>query len=453
MSIKQKTTALKLALSFAKQSTTPSKELQKIYATLDVAPHAFISLMQEQAMAQAKQADRRWQAGTPLSIFDGVPIAYKDLFDIKNTITTAGAKIRQHAPVAHQDAVQVAQLTRMGLIGVGKTNLSEFAYSGLGLNPHFGTPVNAINPDFIAGGSSSGSAVAVASGLVPLAMGTDTAGSIRIPSAFNGLVGHRATRGRYDMTGVFPLAESVDTTGAMTHSVKDCLLMDNLLHNQTSLEWLDDNHLPTFLDKSNPIFYIDPVLLNVCDDDVKQNFYTFTQNLQNLGFKIIEKPFSSIRQTLDLINQGRWIGSAEAYTLHEELLHSPQAKMLDKRVYRRLMTAKSITASQQIRLYQAQKIYQQQLSDELGGHILLMPTVAHVAPLLAPLEQDEELFAKVNLNTLRLTMIGSFLNMAIVAMPSGIGNFNLPTSVSLAGLQNTDKEVLQIAYQIEYCLR
>ncbi|UZA51468.1 amidase family protein [Moraxella bovis] len=221
-------TALDLAHAYATGDTCPIKVLDTLYEHIDDAPNAFISLTKELAYAQAQSAKIRWQRGNPLSIFDGIPIAYKDLFDIKQTITTAGAKLRMHAPPATQDAHVVSTLHHMGLTCVGKTNLSEFAYSGLGLNPHFGTPTNVTNPDHVAGGSSSGSATVVGHGIVPLAMGTDTAGSIRIPASFNGLVGFRASRQRYDKQGVFPLADSLDTLGPIAHDVIDCLLIDEL---------------------------------------------------------------------------------------------------------------------------------------------------------------------------------------------------------------------------------
>ncbi|MDO5050694.1 MAG: amidase family protein [Moraxella equi] len=165
------TTALDLARAYATGNTCPIRVLDTLYERIDDAPNAFISLTKELAYVQAQSAKIRWQQGNPLSIFDGIPIAYKDLFDIKHTITTAGAKLRADAPPATQDAHVVSTLHHMGLTCVGKTNLSEFAYSGLGLNPHFGTPTNVTNPDHVAGGSSSGSATVVGHGIVPLAIG------------------------------------------------------------------------------------------------------------------------------------------------------------------------------------------------------------------------------------------------------------------------------------------
>lgn len=144
---------------------------------------------------------------------DGIPIAWKDLFDLKGVTTTAGSVVLDDQPPASCDADVVAALASAGMVSIGQVNMSEFAFSGLGVNPHYGTPRNphGVGEARVPGGSSSGSAVAVAAGLVPVSIGTDTGGSVRIPSAFNGIVGYKATRGRYSMRGVFPLSKSLDS--------------------------------------------------------------------------------------------------------------------------------------------------------------------------------------------------------------------------------------------------
>lgn len=223
--------ATALAEAFAQGRTDPVQVLEQALELAEVTPHVFISLCPARARREAEAAAARWRDGQPLSLFDGVPLAWKDLFDVAGTITTAAAQVRRDAPPANVDAPSVRQLCRAGLVSLGKTNLSEFAYSGLGLNPHFGTPINPHSDaqPRIPGGSSAGSAVAVAAGIVPIAMGTDTAGSIRIPAAFNGLVGYRATSRRYDRDGVFPLAHSLDSLGPLTRSVRDAWVVDGLL--------------------------------------------------------------------------------------------------------------------------------------------------------------------------------------------------------------------------------
>ncbi len=176
----------------------------------------FIEIAAERAIQEARASSQRLRDGRSLGLLEGIPVAWKDLFDLAGTTTSAGSKLLRlnHAPAA-TDAVVVERLARAGMLSVGRVNMSEFAFSGLGLNPHFGTPLNPASSDVdrIPGGSSSGSAVAVAAGLVPVSSGSDTSGSIRVPAAFNGLVGYKASRGRYPIGGVYPLARSSDSLG------------------------------------------------------------------------------------------------------------------------------------------------------------------------------------------------------------------------------------------------
>jgi aspartyl-tRNA(Asn)/glutamyl-tRNA(Gln) amidotransferase subunit A len=180
----------------------------------------FISLTPERARAEAARATG------PLA---GVPVAWKDLFDVAGSVTTAGSPTRRDLPPATADAPVVAALARAGMVCVGKTNLSEFAFSGLGLNPGFGTPRNPRDPERVPGGSSSGSAAAVAAGIVPVAIGTDTSGSVRIPAAFCGIVGFKPTADRFDRAGCVALAPSLDSVGPLTTSVADAVRVDAAL--------------------------------------------------------------------------------------------------------------------------------------------------------------------------------------------------------------------------------
>ncbi|APC20498.1 amidase, partial [Pseudomonas protegens] len=327
---------------------------------------------------------------------------------------------------------------------------SEFAYSGLGLNPHFGTPINPHSDaqPRIPGGSSAGSAVAVAAGIVPIAMGTDTAGSIRIPAAFNGLVGYRATSLRYDREGVFPLAESLDSLGPLTRSVRDAWLIDELLRGG------DPRQLPPPRSLAGQRFWVDSQVL---DDSrtqaaVRANLLVVIESLQQAGALVEQRPLHSLQATLQLIQEQGWLGAAEAFALHQPLLDSEYAEQLDPRVRRRLESARQMPASQLLRLYQARRQLQQQVQDELDGAVLITPTVAHVAPPLAPLEQDEELFARTNLATLRLTMPGSFLDMPGVALPSGRDAQGLPTGLLLSLPQGHDRQLLDAALALEAAL-
>ncbi|PYB34067.1 amidase family protein, partial [Serratia marcescens] len=180
---------------------------------------AFTRTYTEWAQRQAQASDRRRAAGSPLSALDGVPISVKDLFDVAGEVTTAGSRVLADAPAAEKHAAVVERLLQAGAVVVGKTTMTEFAYSGLGINPHYGTPANPWERQAarIPGGSSSGAAVAVADGMCLGAIGSDTGGSVRIPAALCGLTGYKPTARRINDAGLLPLSPSLDSIGVIAH--------------------------------------------------------------------------------------------------------------------------------------------------------------------------------------------------------------------------------------------
>lgn len=445
--------ASSLAGTFFDGSSNPVAALEDSLNAARLVPAAFITLCEERAQREAAAACKRWDAGQPLSPLDGVPIAWKDLYDLAGYVTTAGAKVRLHDQPASHDCALAVALSRAGLVSVGKTNLSELAYSGLGLNPHFGTPANAAssNEIRIPGGSSSGSAIAVARGVTPIAMCTDTAGSIRVPAAFNGLVGYRSTSKRYSFAGVTPLARSVDSLGPVTHSVRDAIAIDNLLRGDLSDRSLQSTGLPI----AGLRLRVDTELLDDArvQPEVKANLLAAVERLASAGAVIEYQSCCAFQRALEAIEQIGWLGSAEAFALHQDLLDSPDAALLDPRVRKRLEAARAFPASKQVRLYQTAELLKQHIANELDGAFLVTPTVGHVAPLLAPLEQDASLFAATNLATLRLTMPGSMLDMPGVALPSGAGEAGMPTSLLLSSFSGNDEQLLRAALTIEPYVR
>ena len=195
---------------------------------------SFIVVTRERALEEAAASRARHREGRAAGPLDGVPVAWKDLVDMGGERTTAGSALFAASPPKEKDAPIVANLAAAGMVALGKTNLSEFAFSALGLNPHFGTPRNPRDPATprVAGGSSSGAAVAVAGGLAPCAIGSDTGGSIRAPASFCGIVGFKTSEGRIDKSGVFPLSRTLDTIGPLAHTVEDCVLIDLALRGQ-----------------------------------------------------------------------------------------------------------------------------------------------------------------------------------------------------------------------------
>lgn len=442
--------AISLSKQYAQGATDPIQELERAFDVIQqVNDSTFISLSLERAYREARASTERWKAHTPLSLFDGVPIAWKDLFDVQGTVTTAGSKTREHHATTQHDADVVMQLTRMGMVNLGKTNLTEFAYSGLGLNPHFGTPKNVADPLCIPGGSSSGAAISVGQHIVPISMGTDTAGSIRIPASFNGLVGYRSSGSRYSKKGVFPLATSLDSLGPISRSVRDCIVLDQLMLGQIQ------SNIPSQPQSKNMQIYVNLDMLehpNI-QDCVKHNFIQTIEKIQHADIRIVHVHIEAFDQAQTLIDSGQWLGSAEAYTLHEALLKSDQAELMDQRVRKRLLSAKDTLASSQIHLYQMAQHLKAKLKIELAEGFLLTPTTAHTAPELAPLEADEALFTQINLNTLRLTMPGSYLDMPSISLPNGTDSNGLPTGILLSSYSGNDQSLLSAALSIEHILQ
>ncbi|MDO8353172.1 MAG: amidase family protein, partial [Aestuariivirga sp.] len=205
--------------------------LAKISDPAGEGARAFIKVDAEVALAAADYQDRLRRQNRQPSPFAGIPISVKDLFDLAGEVTTAGSKVLKDAAPALVDAPAIAHLKSAGLVVLGRTNMTEFAYSGVGLNPHYGTPRSAFDRKTgrIPGGSSSGAAVAIADGLCALSIGTDTGGSCRIPAAYNGIVGYKPSTGRVSTRGVYPLSSRFDSVGPLGNSVACCAAADALM--------------------------------------------------------------------------------------------------------------------------------------------------------------------------------------------------------------------------------
>ena len=440
------TTASELGRAFASGTSNPVEALEHYLAKAQATEHVFITLTTERARAEAAASAERWRQGKPRSVLDGVPVAWKDLFDVRGTVTSAGAAVfTGHAP-AHHDAKLVTLAEQAGLVCLGKTNLVEFAYSGIGLNPHFGTPRNPHDAKVarVPGGSSSGSAVAVAAGAAPVAIGTDTAGSIRVPAAFNGLVGFKSSGRRYPQDGVFPLSRTLDSLGPLARSVEDCIALDAIFSGRSEPEIAP-------ADLAAQRFVVDEGVLHDArvEPGVRANLEAAVDALRRTGARVEHRRVEALHEVLGLIERLGWLAAPEALVVHEALLASPDAERLDPRVRKRLDLARAFPASDYIKLLWARERLMAHVRQELDGAVVVLPTVAHVAPELAPLERDMDLFFKVNFATLRLTMVGSFLDMPGVALPTGHDAAGLPTSFLLSVPSGEDARVLAIARAVE----
>ena len=410
--------------------------------------HAFITLTPERAGADAAASARRHAEGASRGPLDGVPVAIKDLLDVAGVTTTAGAAFRRELPPAGADAPAVANLAAAGMVCVGKTNLSELAYSGLGLNPHFGTPRNPYDPITarVPGGSSSGSAVAVAAGAVAHAIGTDTSGSIRIPAALCGLVGFRPTSARVDRRGVFPLAPMLDSVGPLARTVADAIALDQALRGApvAPVEPADVAGLRLVLPEGE--------LFDDADPAVAERIERAVQALEAAGATAVRRPVGAFIAAQALMDDRGTLVVFEARALHEALLASPDAQRLDRRVRDRLTQATTMTRADYDLLVAERARLQAALAADLGPALTVFPTVRHTAPAIAPLEADDELFVKLNLRTLRSTMLGSYLDMPSITLPVGADEHGLPVGLLLSAPSGDDDRLLAAALAIEATL-
>lgn len=407
--------------------------------------HVFIAVTAERARAEAKEAEARYRSGTPLSALDGVPIAWKDIFDVAGSRTTGGSKLFADSPVKQADMPVVANVKAAGMVTVGKLNMTELAYSGLGLNPHFGTP---LNPNDRAtprspGGSSSGSGAAVAGRLVPCALGSDTGGSVRIPSAFNGVVGYKTSTGRIDKTGLMPLARTYDTIGPLARSVEDCILLDMFLRGAVAspVRRADLGSL-SLLAPTN-------VVLDEIEPAVIENFERSLTALAAQGVKVRRERVEALDRVVEMTARHGALIAAEAYTEYRDIADGEKAALVDRRVIARMAGGKKMSACDVVSIQRGRQQFIAMLDVQLGDSLLVMPTTIITAPEVAPLDADDELFHKVNLRALRNTTLGNVLDLCAVALPNGRDGKGLPTSILFSAARGQDERLLGCALAVE----
>ena len=408
---------------------------------------SFILVTRKRALEEAAASRKRQREGSAVGPLDGVPIAWKDLVDMAGERTTAGSVVYAESPPKEKDAPIVTNLAAAGMVALGKTNLSEFAFSALGLNPHFGTPRNPRDPGTprVAGGSSSGSAVAVAGGLAPCAIGSDTGGSIRAPASFCGIVGFKTSEGRVDKQGVFPLSRTLDTIGPMAHTVEDCVQIDMALRGQSSTSVRPVN--------LSGVEFVVPDKTGIDDAEpaVAANLEAVTKLLEAAGAKVKSRPIRSIGAMRALSAQFGSLVAIEAYAEHRAVFESADAKRMDRRVVTRAMGGR-VSERDATNLQRGREELIAALVDELKGALLVLPATPMTAPAIAPLERDEELFRVTNLRAIHYTFLGNLFRMCGLALPSGIDAAGLPTGVQFLAPSGDDDHLLSIGLSMERAL-
>lgn len=447
----EKQTLAALADALASGRTTARALVEECLARIDdprgEGARAFVSVNREGALVAAEAQDALRRAGAAPSPFAGIPVGIKDLFDIAGEVTTAGSVVlKDHAP-AKADAPAVARLKRAGFVVIGRNAMTEFAYSGLGMNPHYGDPAapfeRATAPR-VSGGSTSGGAVAVADGMAHVALGTDTGGSCRIPAAFCGIVGFKPTARRVPRAGAFPLSSTLDSIGPLGRSVACCASVDAILSGAE----------PAPL-QSRPVEGLrllvpTTVALDGLDPEVASAFEAAVDRLARAGARIASAPFPEFGEVATINSKGGF-SAAESYAVHRRLL-AEKAAAYDPRVSVRIRRGAEQSAADYVELVAARQALVERAAARLAPFdALVMPTSAILPPKIADLATDDDAYGRANLLALRNPTLINMIDGCAISLPIAATG-GAPAGLMLAGAPGADAPLLAIAAGVEAAL-
>src|SRR5437763_4653848 len=420
--------------------------LAKIADPAGEGSRAFIHVDRQAALEAADAMDALRKANAAPSPFAGIPVSVKDLFDIKGQVTRAGSRALEDSAPAEADAPVVARLRRAGFIVIGRTNMTEFAYSGIGINPHYGTPKGAWNRSVghVPGGSSSGAAVSIADGMAYGALGTDTGGSCRIPAAFNGIVGFKPTQRRVPLDGGVPLSSSLDSFGPLARTAQCCATMDAVLADEPELP------LQPRPVKGMRLAVPTTVALDDLDDDVTKIFERALATLSRQG-ALIER--IEVPEFLDVgaMNAKGGFAASESFAWHRYLIVS-KGDVYDPRVYTRILRGEGMSAADYIDLLGARKSFIAHTEARIAPYdALVLPTTANTPPKIADLA-DDKAFTAQNLRALRNCTLINMLDGCAISLPAHREG-EVPVGLMLASSGGSDRRILELAAGMENIIR
>jgi aspartyl-tRNA(Asn)/glutamyl-tRNA(Gln) amidotransferase subunit A len=404
---------------------------------------AFTKLYADQARAAADASDRRVQFGQSLGPLDGRIISIKDLFDMPGETTTAGSKLRCDAGPATVEAPAIARLRAAGAVIIGRTNMTEFAFSGVGINPHYGTPGNPADRSRIPGGSSSGGAVSVADGMAEITIGSDTGGSTRIPAAMCGIVGLKPSQYRIPTAGAFPLSYALDSIGPMAGSVTDCARADAVM--------AGDDITPLMPAPLAGLRLGIPqgLLLEGMDTAVAAAFDAATKALGAAGAVLSDHPLPLL-QDMMAVNARGGFAATEAFFIHRESMEQRPGDF-DPVVRGRIERGRAVTASDYIFMQRRRAELIAAMDQDLADlDALILPTAPIVAPRIADLASDEAAFTAANGLLLRNTSVGNFFDLCAISLPLPVSG--LPVGLMLVARNGQDQRLLRLALAVENTL-
>jgi aspartyl-tRNA(Asn)/glutamyl-tRNA(Gln) amidotransferase subunit A len=396
---------------------------------------ACLTVYANAARAAADASDARTSRGRPLGSLDGAIVSIKDLFDVAGEPTRAGSRIlAEEAAPAAADAVIVARLRRAGAVIIAKTNMTEFAFSGIGANPHFGTPGNPADRSRVPGGSSAGAPVAVADGMCDIAIGTDTGGSVRIPASLCGLVGFKPSRQRVPTEGAFPLSKTLDSIGPIARSVADCAKADAIMAGEefAPLEPLAVDGLRFGLPEG--------LLLERLDDIVAPAFKAAITRLDASGVGISEEELPLLDDWV-AVNERGGVIPPEACAVHRDRLRR-RGTDIDPNVRIRIERGCAVGEADFAEILRERRRLVAAMEARLAGlDALVMPTTTIVAPTIAEVE-DPKVFAVRNAALLRNTSMVNFFDLCAISLPLAA---RLPVGLMLVAGNGQDRRLLRIA--------
>jgi len=436
-------TIQQLASDLAAGRTTSRKLTEEAFGRIEdpagEGSRTFIKVYKEQALAAADASDALRKAGMVPGPLAGIPVSIKNLCDVAGETTLSGSKALDDAQPAQADAPVVARLRAAGAVIVGSTNMSEFAFSGVGFNPHYGTPGNPADRQRVPGGSSAGAAVSVADRMAVAALGTDTGGSVRIPAAVCGIVGFKPTARRVPIDGVVPLSTSLDSIGPLANSVECCAIVDAVF-------------------AAEPIVVPEPVplaglrfgvprqfVMDELDSVVETAFERACRALVAKGVVVEYVDLPHLNE-LPAINAKGGFAASEAFAWHQKLI-ARRGKDYDQLVYPRIMRGKEMSAADYIDLLAARADLIKRVSAVTANYdAVIMPTCAIAAPTLDEVSTPEG-FTRKNMLLLRNTSVGNFLDRCGISLPCHAAG-ELPVGLMLMGEAMADKRVLGMARSV-----
>ncbi|MED5619224.1 amidase [Ideonella sp. BN130291] len=417
-------------------------------AALPANRHTFIRRFEAQAEAAAAAVDALRAAGGPVPPLAGLAVSVKDLFNMAGAATTAGSLVLADTAPARQDSAMVARLRAAGAALVGHTNMTEFAFSGVGINPHHGTPANPVTAPLdplarVPGGSSSGAAVSVATGAAWAALGSDTGGSIRIPAALQGLVGFKNTQALTSNEGCLPLSPTLDTSCAITLTVRDAVRLHEVLAARTVR--LVNRPL-----SATRLGVPQGSLLEALEPTVAAAFERTLRRLRDQGAQLVDLPLPSLEELTRLQANGGF-AAAESWAWHRERLLR-DGHRYDPRVATRIRRGEAISAADYLDLHAARRAWIAEAGRAMAGfHAMLSPTVPMVAPPLQPLLDSDDHFFRTNALLLRNPSVVNLLDGCALSLPCHAEG-ELPVGLMVWHAGHHDDEVLSSALAIEAAL-